>query len=140
MTSQEKLKTLAAGLRDVTNHAGLVFNSEIMSGEVDVLIVTIQDREEFPIYLTVDESQILCMTHIWTESEVISDKKTELLDVLLSMNIPMPLSAFSKIGHQYVIFGALSTQASINEVIEEIIVLSDNTLTAIEELQEFLSR
>jgi hypothetical protein len=139
MTSQEKLKMLAMGLHGVTNHAGLMFNSEIMSGEVDVLVVTIQDREAFPIYLTIDESQILCMTHIWTESEIIADKKTELLDVLLSMNIPMPLSAFSKIGHQYVIFGALSTQASINEVIEEICVLSDNTLIAIEELQEFLS-
>ncbi|MDY6993664.1 MAG: DUF2170 family protein [Pseudomonadota bacterium] len=41
-------------------------------------------------------------------------------------------------GHQYIIFNALSLQATINQLIEEIEVLSDNTLMAIEELSQFL--
>jgi len=47
-----------------------------------------------------------------------------------------PLSL--KVGTQYIIFGALSVHAPLNEIIEEVVVLSDNTLTAVEELREYL--
>ncbi len=137
MNPQQKLTELANGLNGITSYANLTFNAEIVPGEVDVLVVTIEDREEFPVYITVDESQILCITHVWKEAEIIPAKRTELLETLLMMNLPMPLSAFSKVGHQYIVFGALSTHSSLDEIIEEIDVLSDNTLTAIEELQEY---
>jgi uncharacterized protein len=71
---------------------------------------------------------------------VISARRAELLDAMLTMNVPMPLSAFSKVGNQYLIFGALSTRVPIDEVLEEIDTLSDNTLTAIEELSQFLNK
>lgn len=112
--------------------------AQIVEGEVAVLQVIINDREEFPIYITVDESQILCITHIWTEAEVKQEKREELLDALLTMNIPMPLSSFSKIGDQYILFGALSPGSSVDEILHEIEVLSDNTLEAIEASAEYL--
>ena len=138
MTNAEKLNELASGLNDVALENSLTLSSEVVNGDVDVLVVTVEDREEFPIYGTVDDSQILCICHIWTEAEVNKDRRAELLDVMLTMNVPMPLSSFSKLGNQYLIFGALASSSSLNEVIEEIEVLSDNTLTAIEELSEFL--
>ncbi|MCP4696181.1 MAG: YjfI family protein [Gammaproteobacteria bacterium] len=138
MTPQEKLNELAAGLNGAVTENELTLNAEIMEGDVEVLVVTITDREEFPVYLTVDESQILCISHLWTESEVEQNKRMDLLDAMLTMNVPMPLSSFSKTGNQYLIFGALSNRSPANDVIEEIDVLSDNTLTAIEELSEFL--
>lgn len=137
MTPQQKLQQLAVGLNGALLDNGLSLASEVLVGEVDVLLTTVEQREEFPIYITVDESQILCITYLWTESEVDPNKRIELLDTLLSMNIPMPLSSFSKIGNQYVIFGALSRNSSLEEILEELHVLSDNALTAVEELAEY---
>lgn len=136
--SNEKLQILAQGLNGVVLDCGLSLNAEVVKGEVDVLSVTVIDREEFPIYITVDESQILCISHLWTETEVKPDKRMELMEALLTLNVPMPLSSFSKVGNQYLIFGALRSAADINEVVEEIETLSDNTLAAIEELADFL--
>jgi uncharacterized protein YjfI (DUF2170 family) len=137
MNLPQKLTELANGLNGIKSYAGLVFNTEMIPGETNVLVVTIEDREEFPIYITVDESQILCITHVWKEVEIIPAKRTELLETLLMMNLPMPLSSFSKVGTQYIIFGALSTHSSLEEIIEEIDVLSENTLIAIEELRDY---
>jgi hypothetical protein len=138
MNLPQKLTELANGLNGIKSYAGLVFNTEMIPGETNVLVVTIEDREEFPIYITVDESQILCITHVWKEAEVVPEKHSELLETLLMMNLPMPLSSFSKVGSQYLIFGALSTHSSLEEIIEEIDVLSENTLIAIEELRDYL--
>lgn len=139
MIPEEKLNQLAVSLNGVTTESGLVLATEVMAGDVDVLVVTAQDREEFPIYITVDESQVLSITHLWTEDEIISDKRTALLETLLAMNVSMPLSSFSIVGKQYIIFGATSTHCTIDEMIEEVSVLSDNTLTAIEEMADYLT-
>lgn len=138
MTYQEKLSELATGLAGVRLENGLSLSTEIVKGDVDVLVVTMEDREEFPIYVTVDESQILCISHLWTEAEVKPQRRAELLDALLTMNVPMPLSSFSKLGKQYLIFGALRKDSTVNDVVTEIEMLSDNTLTAVEEFSEFL--
>ena len=137
MNLPKKLTELANGLNGIKSYAGLVFNTEMIPGETDVLVVIIEDREEFPVYITVDESQVLCITHVWKEAEIVPEKRTELLETLLMMNLPMPLSSFSKVGTQYIIFGALSTHSSLEEIIEEIDVLSENTLIAIEELHDY---
>ena len=139
MTPEEKLNQLAIGLNGVTTDTGLSFSTEVMTDEVDVLVVTVQDREEFQIYITVDESQILSITHLWTEEEILADKRTILLETLLAMNVSMPLSSFSIVGNQYIIFGATSTQCTIDEMVEEVSVLSDNTLTAVEEMADYLA-
>lgn len=138
MSHEDKLKVLAKGLNGALTEAGVRLSAEILPGEVDILAVTVEDREEFPVYLTVDDSQILCISHLWTESEVDPGKRMELLDAMLTMNVPMPLSSFSKVGNRYIIFGALSNRSVLDEVIEELGVLSDNTLTAVEELSGFL--
>jgi len=57
---------------------------------------------------------------------------------MLIMNVSIPLSAFSKIGDQYIMFGALSPKASIDELVHEIELLSDNVLEAIEAVADYL--
>ncbi len=138
MSNQEKLKELKSTLNDTKTEEGLSFSAEIIPGEVDVLQVTVQDREEFPIYITTDDSQILCVTHLWQESEVKKELREELLDALLTMNVPMPLSSFSKVGNQYILFGALTSTSSIEDIQYEISVLSENTLDAIEAINDYL--
>ncbi|WP_353573292.1 DUF2170 family protein [Candidatus Albibeggiatoa sp. nov. BB20] len=135
---QEKLEYFAASLDGVTTDNELRLRTEIIPSETDILLVSIEDREDFPIYITVDESQILCMSYLWREEDIKPELHKELLDTLLSMNLPMPLSSFSKVGNQYIIFGALWTSSTVDELIREVDFLSDNTLTAVEELWDYL--
>lgn len=139
MNNQEKLQQLAASIGNYQHDDGLTWNTDLIPGEVNVLQVEAQDREEFPIFITIDESQILCVTHLWKESEVKNGCREELLDALLTMNIPMPLSSFSKVGDQYILFGALANTSSIEDIAYEINTLSDNTLDAVEALAEYLN-
>ena len=54
------------------------------------------------------------------------------------MNIPMPLSSFSKIGDKYVIFGALSINSSFHDIEHELGVLSNNAMEIIDDMGEYL--
>ena len=60
-------------------------------------------------------------------------------NIMLSMNVPMPLSSFAKVDQQYVIFGALSTNSNIAEIAHEVETLSENSVEALDALQEYLA-
>ncbi len=119
-----------------------VKNGEIsvvkMDGETPIIRATVQDIDEFPVMLSVGEEQILAMTDLWGVDDVQDGKADELNAVLLRANLPVPLSAFSIVGDRYVIFGALSINSDITEIIEEIVTLSNNVVDAIEYCGEFL--
>ena len=138
MNNEMNINMLSKVLEQSCTTTGIPLQAEIIDGDVAVLQVLVQDREEFPVYLTIDDCQILCVTHLWKESEIQKNKREELLESLLILNIPVPLSSFSKVGNQYIIFGALSTHASIDDVLHEIETLSDNTLDAVSVMAEYL--
>jgi len=81
---------------------------------------------------------VLCICYLWTEEEVKKERRGEMLDAMLTMNVPMPLSSFGKVGAQYLIFGALSNRVDIDDILDELDVLSSNTLIAVEEMADFL--
>ena len=66
------------GLGD-KSETGLNFDCQPIAGEVDVLQITIIGREELPVFLSVTEDQILCITYLWGEDEVIKEKRTQML-------------------------------------------------------------
>jgi len=117
---------------------GFYFDSVPIAGEVDVLQVTITGREEIPIFVSVTDDQILCVAYLWGEDEVKQSSRSEMLEAMVEMNIPMPLSSFSKIDEKYVIFGALSVTSSLHDVEHELAVLSDNSLEVINEMGDYL--
>ena len=137
--SSTTLADLAAALNGVETNGGLTFSAELMSDGVDMIKVEVQDREEFPIFVSVDEDQILCTTYLWRENEVKPERKGELLEVALTMNVPMPLSSFGKLGDQYMLFGAMATSSSVDDVRLEVETLSENTLNAIETMADYLN-
>ena len=137
--SSTTLADLAAALNGVETNGGLTFSAELMSDGVDMIKVEVQDREEFPIFVSVDEDQILCTTYLWRENEVKPERKGELLEVALTMNVPMPLSSFGKLGDQYMLFGAMATSSSIDDIRLEVETLSENTLNAIETMADYLN-
>jgi uncharacterized protein YjfI (DUF2170 family) len=125
-------------LDDFTSENGFTFAAREADGEEAIEIV-VEDRDEFPIVVSADDEQILCLTYLWDEAQVKATSRTELLAALLEMNVPLPLSSFGKIGDRYVVFGALAAGSTIEDVVTELEVLSDNTLEAIEVVGPFLN-
>ena len=138
LNGKEKMdiKLLQETLNDFTSENGFRFSTS--DGE-DAVEVVVEDREEFPILVSADDEQVLCLTYLWDEAQVKSDGRTEMLSALLEMNVPLPLSSFGKIGDRYVLFGALAASSSVEDVINELEILSDNTLEAIEAVAPYLN-
>ncbi len=137
--SNEKLEQLMTNLADSQLSDGANLSLEMFDGENAVACITVEDRDEFPIYMTVDEGQILCITYLFGDEQVAQAKRAQLAEGMLLMNVSIPLSAFSKIGSQYIMFGALSPQSSTDELLNEIEMLSDNVLEAIDALADYLT-
>ena len=136
--SKEKLEQLMKDLTDNKLSDGTNLSIEMFDGDNAVACIKVEDREEFPIYMTVDEGQILCITYLFGDDQVNPAKRAEMAEDMLMMNVSIPLSAFSKIGNQYIMFGALSPKSSIDELLHEIELLSDNVLEAIEAVSDYL--
>lgn len=128
------------GLDDMITRAtgGMVVNLQPIAGDVPVVQVSIEGRQELPIFVTTSDSQLLCMCYLWADDEVRPERRAELMQTLLDLNPSVPLSSFGRVGDRFVLFGALSCQARTQEIAEEIVVLSDNALDALEALSEFL--
>ena len=137
------MKSLAEQLRGLdalTSHAmgGLQVQLQPIPGDVPVIQVSIEGREELPIFITSSDTQVLCMCYLWTDAEVRPERRTELLVTLLELNPSVPLSSFGRIGERYVLSGALSRDARAEDVAKDVAVLSDNALDALDALSEFL--
>ena len=130
---------IAEFLNNLNNsNESVEFDCQPISGEVDVLQVTIINREELPIFISVTDDQILCVTYLWGDDEIKAEKVSLMHGSMLEMNIPIPLSSFSKIANKYVIFGALSINASLKDIEHEIVVLNNNAIEIIEDMSEYL--
>ncbi len=120
------------------SETGMVFDCQPISGEVDVLQITVIGREELPVFVSVTDDQILCITYLWGAEEVKPECLAEMHESMLEMNIPMPLSSFSKIGDKYVIFGALSIGSTFDDIEPELAVLHNNAIEVIDAMSDYL--
>ncbi|MCZ6501838.1 MAG: DUF2170 family protein [Gammaproteobacteria bacterium] len=132
------IQDLAKQLSDLQSFDGYEFECQPIPGEVDVLQVTVGDFEELPSYVSITDTQVLCIAWLFTDDEVKAESRDDMMEEMLELNIPIPLSAFAKIGDRYVIFGALSINSSIEDICQELITLSENAVEAITVLEEFL--
>ena len=108
-------------------------------GSTPVVQVSIEGRDELPIFITSSDMQIICICYLWTEDEVKPERRTELLESLLDLNPSVPLSSFGRVDGRYVLTGALGRNASVEDVAREVAVLSDNAIDALDALSEFLN-
>ena len=60
------------------------------------------------------------------------------MEALLDLNPSVPLSAFGRVGGRFVLIGALARTASASDIANEVAVLSDNALDALDALSDFL--
>ncbi len=131
------VKLLQQSLDNLVSENGFRFAAREADDDGAIEVV-VEDRDEFPIMVTLDDEQMLCLTYLWDETQVKAESRPDLLATLLEMNVPLPLSSFGKIGDRYVLFGALAAGASIADVVTELESLSDNTLEAVEAVAQFI--
>jgi len=131
-------RDLALRISDLSSFEGYQFDCQPIPGETEVLQITLWEYEELPCFVSVTDTQILCITYLFTTSEVKSEKKGEMMEEMLELNIPIPLSSFAKLGDRFVIFGALSITSNIEDICHEIITLTENALEAIDALEDYL--
>jgi len=129
---------LALRITDMASYNGYQLECQPIPGITDVLQITVQDYDELPAFVSVTDSQILCITNLFMEAEVNPDTRGQLLEEMLELNIPMPLSAFSKLGDRFVIFGSMSIHSNIEDICHEIVTLTENAVEAIDALKEYL--
>ena len=130
---------LAVRISDIDNFDGYQLECQPIPGEIDVLQITVGEFDELPTYVSVTDTQILCVTYLFTEDEVKPESRSDMLEEMLELNIPIPLSSFAKIGDRYVIFGSLSNTSGIEDICLEIITLTENAVEAITALEDFLN-
>lgn len=118
---------------------GASISLQPIPGSVPVIQVVIGGREELPIFITASEAQTLCICYLWTETEVRSETRTELLEALLDLNPSIPLSSFGRVNEHYVLFGALSADARVEDIAHDVAALSDNALDALDALAHYLN-
>lgn len=114
------------------------FDCQIIPADTEVLQVIVDNLDEFPVYVSATETQLLYITYLWDEKDVISTHKMSMLEAMLDMNIPIPLSSFSRIGEHYVLFGATRRDASLDAIAIELNALAENAVDALEAMSEFL--
>lgn len=128
---------------DEEQRGGMDFDFQPLPGDQEVMQVIVDGREELPVFLTMADSQLLSICHLFGEDEVHAAKRSEMTDLMLDMNMPMPLSSFGRTDlgegkHMYVVFGAMSLNSSAADVALEISTLSANAIDAIDALTEYL--
>ena len=135
-TLLEQLKSLDVLTAEAMG--GAMVQLQPIPGDVPVVQVAIDGRQELPIFVTSTDSQILCICYLWSDDEVLPERRSELLQTLLDLNPSVPLSAFGRVGNRFVLIGALGKDARVEDIAHEVAVLSDNALDALTALQEFL--
>ncbi|MBT4989292.1 MAG: DUF2170 family protein [Rickettsiales bacterium] len=129
---------LAKSLEEQGEDLNFPFAVNPIPGEVEVLQIVIEDREELPIFISTSDEQILCISYLFTESEIQDGVLDKVNNEMLLANTSMPLSSYAKINDQYVLYGAMSVNSDISDITHEIQALSDNTIDAIETMQNYL--
>lgn len=119
-------------------YRGYRFNCLPLHGEQEVLRVEVTGLEEVPIFVTVTETQILCISYLFTKEEIFSQKEVALNQYMLELNVPMPLSSFALVDEYYVIFGSLSCGSKFESVTQELVTLAQNSTDTLQALEEFI--
>lgn len=135
----DKLNEVVAALNAATTEEGLAIRAEVVDAGEQLIKVELEEREEFPIMLDIEEDQITAVVNLWSQNEIKEGAEAEMMSVMLSMNVALPLSAFAKTGGTYQLFGAMSANTLMENIVEEINVLSDNTLEVVDALGEYLN-
>ena len=105
---------------------------------VPVMRFVIDGRDELPVFVTASATQMLCICYLWTEQEIRPERRADMLEAMMDLNIAIPLSHFGRIGGHYVMYGALAHDADAASIATDVAMVADNALEALDVFTEFL--
>ena len=134
-------------LREIETALSLKLGSVGVSGNllpadeadgVPVMRIVIEGQEELPVFVTGSSTQVLCICYLWTEDEIKPERRAEMLEAMMDLNIAIPLSNFGRIAGHYVIYGSLAHDADAGSIATDVAMVADNALEALNVFTEFL--
>lgn len=129
----------AARLRETltarTLEGGLRFSTRDADGSVEIVV---ENREAFPIRVSVDGERVLCVAYLCEERWMEPAARIGMLSALLELNVSIAPSSVGRIGDRYVLVVALAPHASVEDVVNQLVILSDNARRAVEAIAPFL--
>lgn len=131
-------QSLTLALGDAT-HAGRTFDVLPVAGDEPVLQVTVSGAEETPVYITVTDTQILCLAYLFDKQELNPEQLNDLHENMLRISVPMPLSALGKTGDHYVVYGALAPTSGTAEIMQELVTLAENAIDLLQTFEDYLA-
>ncbi len=133
------LKKVQSALADYTAEDGSRFSvTATNNDDLSMLTIIREDIEEFAILATASESQLLFNVPLFDKSQIVEGQAPALNQMMLELNMAMPLSSFALSGANYSVFGAMSVDSEASQIQEEIVVLSENIMDALEVCQNYL--
>ena len=130
------LDDLTFRLNEHSGEEGTTFDALVT--ERDILEVVCSNNDEFPIHVTMTETQILSVTPLFGIGEVQPDKIDELNATLLRLSPAVPLSAIGLQGDTYILFGAMALSTRFEVVAHELEVQAENTIDVLEAVEHLL--
>ncbi|MCZ6804682.1 MAG: DUF2170 family protein [Proteobacteria bacterium] len=133
----QNLEELAHSLNNTVTDEGTSFEAIVTdNGLIDV---TCSNNKEFPILIAMTDSQILAVTSLFNVSEVKEDKIDELNGMLLTISPVVPLSSTGLQDGNYILFGAMSLNTIIDNIVHELEVQAENTIDVLEAVSPLLN-
>ena len=66
-------------------------------GHTPVIQVSIEGRDELPIFVTSSDMQIICICYLWAEEEVKAARRRERLESRLELNPSVPRASCARV-------------------------------------------
>lgn len=129
-------KAVARHLGATAVSASLLQSADVHG--VPVMRISIEGQEELPVFVTITPTQVLCISYLWTEEEIKPERRAEMLEAMIDLNISIPLSDFGRIGKHYVIYGSLAPDAGVEAIAKDVAMVADNAIEALDVFAEFL--
>ena len=131
------LDDLAFRLNDYSGEEGTTFDALVT--ERDILEVVCSNNDEFPIHVTMTDTQILSVTPLFNIGEVAPGKLDELNGMFLRLSPAVPLSAIGLQGDTYILFGAMALSTRFEVIAHELEVQAENTIDVLEAVEHLLA-
>ena len=131
------LNDLAFQLNEHTGEEGTTFDAVVTDN--DILEVVCSNNDEFPIHVTLTDTQLLSVTPLFNVAEARSDRLDELNATFLRLSPAVPLSSIGLQGDTYILFGAMALGTRLEVIAHELEVQAENTIDVLEAVEHLLT-
>lgn len=131
------LNDLAFQLNEHTGEEGTTFDAVVTDN--DILEVVCSNNDEFPIHVTLTDTQLLSVTPLFSVAEARPDQLDELNATFLRLSPAVPLSSIGLQGDTYILFGAMALGTRLEVIAHELEVQAENTIDVLEAVEHLLT-